>query len=225
MVSENSQMYTGDGRRRNPDVIYFRNKKGWITWGDTQASKQLDKIRKGSVPLPQYGRITHSEDIWGPILRHPDGPAEFPVEQVLAYRWYDRRRLPDIRPIIQVGREEQRQGAQPAVIRFPQLVGVKITEYPCPESCLITLPDGKSVDKAYHDPVHLGNHLRVMHGYDRSEIIKYGDAMGIDFTKVPGGKELVTYEFDEVADEVRQDAEEAFEVERVAAPKRQKATA
>lgn len=216
MVSENSQIYTGGGNKKNPDVIYYRNRRGWITWGDTQASKQLDMINgKGCVPLPKYGKITHSEDLWGPILRHPDGPAEFPVDQILAFRWYDKRRMPDLRPVVQVGREQQRVGTQP-VVRFPQLAGVKITEYPCPEGCLITIPGQKPVDKTYHNPIDLGNHLRVMHSYDRSEVLKYGEAMGIDFSKVPGGKELVKYEFDEAVAEVAQDAEEVeFELATV----------
>lgn len=199
MVNENVQMFAGGSRRRNPDVIYYRNRKGWITWGDTQAAKQLDMINgKGCSPLPKYGTIQHSEDLWGPILRHPDGPAEFPVEQILAYRWYRKDKLPDLRPIVTENRNSYRVGTQPT-IRFPQLQGVKVTEYPCPEPC------GR---EPFHDPLHLGGHLRVMHGYDRSEILKYGEAMNIDFSKVPGGQQIVNFEFDEVIEEVKKDAEE-----------------
>lgn len=199
MPDENVQMYAGGAQRRNPDVIYYRNKKGWITWGDTQASKQLDMIRKGCTPLPKYGNITYSEDLWGPILRHPDGPAEFPLEQVLTYRWYNPKRLPDLRRIETISQgktsEYVRVGEQPK-IKFPQLKGVSITEYPCPENC-----SRGGEDLNYHNPLHLGTHLRVAHEYDRSEILKYGAEMGIDFSKVPGGKQLVSFDFDDDVDE------------------------
>lgn len=205
------------GKKGQPDVIYYRNKRGWITWGDTQASKQIDMINgKGCTPLSQYGKISYSEDLWGPILRHPNGPAEFPVEQILAYRWYRKDRLPDLRPIVQQGREWVRMDIPQPKVRFPQLAGVKITEYPCPENCRTKEGD----DLSYHDPLHLGSHLRIRHEYDRSEILKYGDAMGIDFTKVPGGKKLVEFDFDEELEqavaEVEEDAPE-FEMVTVSA--------
>jgi len=178
------------GKRQSEKVIYYRLKSGWIGWGDTQASKQLGMIQKGAIPLPQYGTITNSEDIWGPILRHRDGPAEFPVEQVLTYRWYK----PENVPVQNV--------------RFPQLAGQKIVEFPCPECSR----------PAFHSPIHLGSHLRVMHAYDRSEVLKYGEAMHIDFSKIPGGKEVVEYAMPtEIVPEVPQTVEEAFEFASVSA--------
>lgn len=197
----------GGGGRNSEKVIYYRRKNGWITWGDTQASKQMTMIAKGNQPLPQFHHIMYSEDLWGPILRHPEGPALFPVEQVLTYRWYRKDMLPDLRPIVPQGRDLVRSGAQPKV-SFPQLAGVKIVEFPCPEPC----------NRSFHSPLHLGGHLRVMHGYDRSEILKYGEAMGIDFSKVPGGKAIVEYDGAtavEAAQEVVDDAE--YEVATVSA--------
>jgi hypothetical protein len=170
----------------------------------------MTMIAKGNQPLPQFGIIAYSEDLWGPILRHPDGPALFPVEQVLTYRWYRKDMLPDLRPIVQQGRDLVRSGVQPRVA-FPQLVGVKIVEFPCPEPCT----------RSFHSPLHLGGHLRVMHGYDRSEILKYGDAMGIDFSKVPGGKAIIEYDGAEAAEaaaEIVADAEPEFEVVSAATP-------
>lgn len=188
------------GNGREEPVIYYKRRDGWIVWNGTQASLQMNMLRKGCVPLSQFGRIKFSEDHWGPILRHPDGPKEFPVEQILAFRWYRKDMLPDLRPIVQQGRDFVRENVpQPRVV-FPQLKGMKITEFPCPENCKINTMQGQSVDKFYHSPIDLGNHLRVMHGYDRAEIIKYGEAMGIDFSKVPGGKTLVQHDF--TADEV-----------------------
>jgi hypothetical protein len=206
MVTQAPQWVDVGSSGKEEPVIYYRRKNGWITNGATQPTAQLGMIRKGAMPLPQYGRITDSEDFWGPILRHPDGPAEFPVEQVLAYRWYRRDMLPDLRPFVMQGREKVRQGGQPKVV-FPQLKGITITEFPCPECT-----------RAFHSPLHLGSHLRVMHGYDRSEVLKYGEAMHIDFSKVPGGKEVVSYEFGEdESKEVIADAEEDFSLVSVSA--------
>ena len=177
-----AQMASG----RDERVIYYRRKNGWITWGDSQASKLLVKIQKGATPLAQYGEIKDSKDLWGPILR-AGGAHEFPVEQVLTYRWY--------------------KDCPVKGVRFPQLAGVKIIEFPCPECA-----------REFHSPLHLGSHLRVMHGYDRSEVLKYGEAMNIDFSKVPGGKEVVSYDFaeaQEAAAEVIHDAE--YEVSTVSA--------
>ena len=207
-----TEFLPSSGGKEEP-VYYYRLKNGWIDRGGSQASLQMHMARKGAVPLPKYGPIQHSEDFWGPILRHPDGPAEFPVDQILAYRWYRKDMLPDLRPIVQQGRTQVRVGTQP-VVRFPQLKGVKITEFPCPENCKVITLMGQQVDKAYHSPIDLGNHLRVMHGYDRSEILKYGQEMGIDFSKTPGGRKLVEYGFDEadttapVAEDVEEEEEE-----------------
>lgn len=198
MVSENVQAWADQGDGRHEVCIYYRRKNGWITRGHTQPAKQVIMLRKGCTPLPQYGQITHSEDQWGPILRN-GGAKEFPVEQVLTYRWYRKDMLPDLRRIEQQGRNWVRVGEQPK-INFPQLVGVKITEFPCPEPC----------NRTFHSPLHLGGHLRVMHEYDRSEILKYGEAMNIDFTKVPGGKAIIEYDGPsaiEAAQEVVEDAE------------------
>jgi hypothetical protein len=199
MAINEGQAWADSGNSRNEVVIYYRRKNGWITRGPTQPAKQVIMMRKGCTPLAQYGQIIHSEDTWGPILRN-GGAHEFPVEQVLTYRWYRKDMLPDLRPIVQQGRDFVRQGTQPSV-HFPQLAGVKIVEYPCPEPC----------NRSFHSPLHLGGHLRVMHEYDRSEILKYGEAMGIDFTKVPGGKAIVAYDGSEAAEaaqEVVADAEE-----------------
>ena len=223
MPDENVQMYAGGAQRKNPDVIYYRNRKGWITWGDTQASKQLDMIRKGCVPLSKYGSIKHSADLWGPILRHPDGPAEFPVDQILAYHWYKKERLPDCRRIETVSSgkvsEDVRVGEQPRIV-FPQLKGVQVTEFPCPEGCSVSLPGGKVIDRVFHNPIQLGTHLKWQHDYDRSEILKYGDAMGIDFSKVPGGRQVVSYDFGEAEiamQEVARDEDDVVELITVSA--------
>ena len=176
-------------------VIYYRRPlmgkfgmpaedAGWIVIGDSiSGSKHLDYARRGFTPLHKYGRIntsirdakafgakgqaaeegwTNDRYKWEAILSHPDGPAEFPVEQVLTYRWY----RPEFCPI-------------PDVI-FPQLQGLKIKEYRCPERCgrfpFIDF-DGSGGIR------NLASHLRISHKWDVASLMAYGDRIGVDFTQ------------------------------------------
>lgn len=133
---------------------------GWITTADTQDDKQYPiYVRRGWTPLPQFGRVVDSFDRWRPILTHREGPAAFPVLQILTYRWYDKAKLPGT--------------LRGQDIYFPQLAGVEITEHPCPECTRVS----------YFDPIQVARHLVNKHGYDRSDVIALGDRYGIDFTK------------------------------------------
>ncbi len=142
-------------------VLPFREPR-WITTADTQPLKQIHYLKRGWQPLPQFGWVTGSHgEQWRPILTHRDGPALFPVDQLLAYRWYDPSRLPG--------------SLRNADIYFPQLVGVEVTEYECPEC------SGRS--SVYLEPFHLARHLINKHSYDRAAIIALGESLGIDFNK------------------------------------------
>ncbi len=165
-------------------VIYYRRPKltpkgepadnaGWITWGDSKSgSKFYDYAYRGFEPLLKYGLINTNamaeqlmEDpnaVWIPILSHPLGPAEFPVDQVITFRWYRPEKCP-----------------VPSA-RFPQLAGMKIREYKCPECNRAPFVDIDSVGGVRS----LGNHLRISHEYDRSNLLAYGVSAGIDFNKV-----------------------------------------
>jgi hypothetical protein len=193
------------GRRSTERVGYYRLRSGWITASDTQASKMQVMMLKGATFLGQYPSVEDSNDYWGPILRSPGGPEEFPVDQVLTYRWYRQ----DTGGRCLHSRSGLTRHCPVKDVRFPQLAGVKITEFPCPEGCN---------DKAYHSPLHLGSHLRIMHGYDRSEILKYGEAMNIDFTKIPGGKEVIEYDFTKAEIAAKEVEDLAVEVVSAAAP-------
>jgi hypothetical protein len=132
---------------------------GWITTMDTQSNKFINYIRRGFVPLPQFGRVTDSFELWTPMLSHRDGPAAFPKEQVIIYRWYNADNLPGSMK----GRD----------LYFPQLVGVEIEEYDCPECNMVS----------FFEPFELARHLRNHHDYDRAELLALGSALGIDFSK------------------------------------------
>lgn len=170
-------------------IIYYRRPRkgqdpGWIVYGDSLSGTKLrDKVRLGFEPLMQFGLInapdrdvsmygdkSHPRDeamnkeryIWEGILTHPDGPAEFPVEQVVAFRWY----RPENCPVPDV--------------YFPQLVGKQITEYTCPERC------GRPPFVAVGGVGGVGSlrsHLRIMHGWDQNNLQAYGERVGIDFNK------------------------------------------
>ena len=178
-------------------IIYYRRKRsgqdpGWIVYGDSLSGTKLrDKVRLGFEPLMQFGVInsadrdarmygdkSHPRDdtmtkdryIWEGILSHPDGPAEFPVEQIIAFRWYRSENCP-----------------VPDAY-FPQLVGTKITEYICPERC--GRPPFVGVDGIGGVGV-LRTHLRVMHGWDQNNLQAYGQRVGIDFNKSDVSESLV----------------------------------
>ncbi len=156
---------------------------GWITWNDSvSGTKMRDFSIRGFEPLWRYGRIngkawerevdrrselgeevSYAERIWGPILRHPDGPAEFPLEQIIGLRWY----RPEDCPIPNV--------------HFPQLDGQKVKEYRCPQ-CQNRPPfiDVNGVGGV----TDLANHLQIMHEWKRESLMAYGDRVGIDFNKI-----------------------------------------
>lgn len=179
------QPNAGDGDQ----IIYYRRPRkgedpGWIIWSDSLSGTKLrDKVQSGFEPLMQFGVINSAERdrrfygdrsqprdpsmtkeryIWEAILTHPDGPAEFPVEQVVAYRWYrpERCPVPDA--------------------YFPQLVGKQIKEYTCPERC--GRPPFVAVEGAGGVGA-LRTHLRIMHGWDQANLQAYGARVGIDFNE------------------------------------------
>lgn len=161
----------GNGQARgkiSERAMYYRkppkgNEAGWIVVNGTNPERQQGLFSKGCVPLQQYGfvdpqSVEHEDPSyrqWAQILRAPGGPEEFPVEQLIAFRWYD----PEVCPV-------------PGV-RFPQLDGVAIQRVWCPECETVY----------FHKPNHLARHLRVMHDYDRAEIIAVGQELGISFAK------------------------------------------
>lgn len=169
------------GHKTMARVIYYKRPPGgqyggWIVWQDAQESKQMDYVSRGFQPIRLFDQrdrrrpllVLDSYDVWGPILRHPDGPALFPKGQVISNRWYNARECPV------------------AGVRFPQLEGVTLTIYKCPEC------DGERI---FHEAIQLARHLRSKHKYDRLELSALGRELGIDFSKVFQLTQEVKYEF------------------------------
>lgn len=173
------------GARRSAGAVYYRKPNGWISWGgyDDVIKEFMD--RRWQVML-EYGRITallrDSEGneyddpatVWGPILRHPKGPAEFPVSQIIELRWYKEADCP-----------------VPGT-RFPQLRGVKVTEHACPQC---TRAPFVSAVNENGEPVTdsdgvmgLSNHLTITHSWDRQSLTTYGERADIDFNSVGAGR-------------------------------------
>lgn len=172
---------------------------GWIVFGDSLSGTKLrDFVKRGFEPLMQFGSIndrrrdmrafgTKDSPIapeyeslspnehraryeWEGILTHPDGPAAFPVEQIIAYRWY----RPENCPVPDA--------------YFPQLAGKKIREYNCPERCgrnPFVDVDGVGGVSA------LRSHLRIMHEWDQANLQAYGARVGIDFNASDVGELLI----------------------------------
>jgi hypothetical protein len=176
-------------RKFDDQVIYFRRPRSWpennrwITWGDSVSGTKLrDMVSLGFQPMFEYGVINSKEnkerfppngngqEIWGPILTAPDGPSEFPVDQILTLGWHRASQCP-----------------VPGV-RFPQLEGKKITEYQCPQcrrKPFVDNGDGVAVKS-------LADHLLIMEKWTYDALMSYGDRIGVDFRTVGATEEIVT---------------------------------
>ena len=208
LISAARQMFQGN-RRRSERVCYYRTPQrrpdggrhvqaGWITWGDTQDSIKLGKLSRGYVPMERYGFIRakatdESPDgpfelygHWGPLLAHPDGPGEFPKEQILAYHWYDADRM---RTSLR-GQIPPSLKTRGAMVLWPQLAGESLRIFACPECT-----DWRSLEAVF-----LARHLRIWHDYDRADIIAFGTQYGIDFaTEINReGRVIKTFAFEDV---------------------------
>lgn len=179
---------------------------GWITWIDTlSGTKQRDYEYRGFTILRKYGALNDEdrlnetlargkregwtkrqfdgEWIWGAILRHPDGPAEFPLDQIMTFRWYDAANCP-------------LRGVNPVEL-FPQLRGHKVKIHRCPQ-CPRTFAAVDGLGAA----APFANHLRIMHEYDMVNILNFGERIGVDFTGVEyGANEATEIDFGEWADD------------------------
>jgi hypothetical protein len=224
LIAVARETLTAGNRIRSERVCYYRTPQrrpdggrhaqaGWIGWGDTQQSAKISKIARGYLPLMsgnqyRYGFIEakrRDEDddgpfeLWGPwgvILSQRGGMAEFPVDQILTYHWYDAERLRQslngsIPPNIPV-----RNG----MVLWPQLAGENLKIFSCPECN----------DWRHLEAVFLARHLRIWHSYDQADIMAFGAQHGVDFAAElnANGRVLKSVTF-ESADEAPDEAEAA----------------
>ena len=178
---------------RHPDVWNqgqpneARNRQaGWIVWAGNNSDRMRDMMLRGFTPLLKFGVCQRTESWsreaqgtpdqygpWGAILMHTEGPAAFPASQVLTYRWYDPKHCP-----------------VPGTV-FPQLDGAEITEFTCPDC----------TDRSFREALHLSRHLRSLHDWSVDDVVKFGEAMGMDFRREFGKDAKVTRQYSAGRDE------------------------
>jgi hypothetical protein len=112
------------------------------------------------------------------ILTHPDGPSEFPLEQIVANGWH------------------RRGGCPVPGVFFPQIPGNKFRDLACPERC------GRKPFAELNGSggaTELRQHLRIMHKWDPATIQAYGERVGIDFEAISteGQPLVVSYDGDD----------------------------
>ena len=148
--------------------IYFRKPDGWIVAAPGWPQEYAKRLRQGYTPLPQYGSFVpghKSRDSRGLAFSAAregwrvgfqkggaDFAREFPVAQIVAYNWH---LTPPYREV-----------------DFPQIAGMDIPAYECPECVRPPLPTTQT----------LATHLRVGHDYSRVDLREYGKEVGIEFS-------------------------------------------
>ncbi len=171
-MAEKKRKYTKDGYYRRP---LTGEDAGWIVIGPVSGNGTAveDFISRGFEPLKKYGHIDPNEkNKWKKILEHPDGPGEFPLSQIMDLRWWRTQDCP-----------------LPGV-HFPQLVGHKVKEIPCPDCKRpFFAVDGEG------GVGELARHLRIMHGWDTKQLDTYGERVGINFDAI---YEMPEHSFEEV---------------------------
>ena len=158
---------------------YKRRTDGWIITAGVWPSYKADMNFKGLDFLPSYGTFTYGTP-WGEtnkdrrgigfnaisapwrlILQSPGGIDEFPVAQIIAYRWH-------IRPPY---RE----------IRFPQLEGLEVVDLFCPEcnkGIFSSVAQQEAVDMLR---IHLTSQVNGVHSYRPEDLRALGKEIDIDF--------------------------------------------
>jgi hypothetical protein len=205
--------YARPASRRSRGAVYYRMPSGEITWGGYDDALQ-HFTERGFQAMPKYGRISallkdaEGKDypdpakVWGPILRHQDGPSEFTVSQIVTLRWYKDEDCP-----------------VPGT-KFPQLRGIKVKEYPCPQCQrppFISAEDEDGNAVIGSDGVTgLGNHLQIIHGWDRTDLTSYGERADIDFNRVGHATKVKEFGFDEPVQAATPEVE-SVQVEQVEA--------
>lgn len=161
------------GRKYEKEMYYRRpltgEHAGWIVVAGSIGGTQVqDRIERGFEPMYKYRTIPHNEqNPWRTILEHEDGPAEFPLEQIMTLRWW---------------KEPPIEG-----VHFPQLSGHKVKEYRCPQCD--RAPFAALDGEGGIEP--LARHLRIMHSWDTRQLSTYGEKMGINFDAIYTSTETV----------------------------------
>lgn len=171
---------------------YYKKPDGWIVVAATTPSNRRDYEYKGFIYLPQYGEFVNGSaqpraaakerdargNPWNPALEpwrlifQRGGAKEFPVDQIIAYRWH-------IHPPY---RE----------VQFPQLAGNEITNYGCPECDKGIFSSVNPREAALMLRTHLTSAIDGQHKYTPADLNALGKEWGIDFESARAGRRSVT---------------------------------
>lgn len=182
---------------------YYKSEKGWVLVASTTPSNRADWEYKGYTFLPQYGEFINGTNQpgakqkerdarglpWNPAIEpyrlifQKDGAKEFPAAQVIAYRWH-------IRPPY---RE----------VTFPQLEGLDITNYQCPECNKGLFSSTSAAEAAEQLKTHLTCQIDGRHKYTPRDLKELENEWGVRFETARVGRRSVV---------VAPQAEEAAEV-------------
>lgn len=167
---------------------------GWIVIASTSPSNRADSEYKGSRLLSMYGEFVNGSaqpraqakekdargNPWNPALEpwrlifQLDGAKEFPIEQIIAYRWH-------IRPPY---RE----------VNFPQLQGIEITNHGCPECDKGIFSSVNPAEAAQMLRTHLTSAIDAQHKYTVADLTALGKEWDIDFDSARMGRRSVRLE-------------------------------
>ncbi len=152
--------------------MYYRLPDGWIAPAPGHPFEQSKRAERKQIALKQYGQFLYDRkstdangqrwdaraEPWKVIFQR-GGEQEFPVDQVIAFRWH-------LRPPYQE-------------VTFPQLQDVYWEVYECPdcEQAVFT-----SLEEGYA-PHSMIDHLRLGHGWSRAEVAEYAREVGISFKR------------------------------------------
>ena len=151
---------------------------GWVKVTPAWKSIRSDYEGRGFQYMDRYGKFhtgatnqdrrgvpwTPEEEPWRLIFQM-EGAAEFPVDQVIAFHWH---LAPPYREV-----------------RFPQLDGVDIYDYQCPECRKPVLFSSRNEQLALRMlRQHLTAGFNSAHEYTPADLREYGQVLGVDFNRI-----------------------------------------
>ena len=157
---------------------YYRRPDGWIITGGIWSTFRRDFEFKGCQFLPQYGAFT-IDSVWGTpnkdarsmpfntaaepwrIIFQKGGAKEFPVEQIIGFRWHI--------------------NAPYAEVTFPQMEGIEVHDLWCPEcedTVFSALTERGAVDQLRR---HLTSGRNNAHSYRPTDLLELGKEWKMDF--------------------------------------------
>ena len=158
---------------------YRRGDNGWVVVAATTPANRSHYEYKGFTFMPQYGEFANgttggtkkesdargvawnpADEPWRLILQR-GGAKEFPVEQIIAFRWHVR---PPYREV-----------------KFAQLEGVKVYDFQCPECTKGLFSSTHEAEALSQLKTHLTTGVNNRHSYTPTDLRALATEWGLDF--------------------------------------------